>query len=540
VARNERKWGERASRVHGVAPRATPLHLSRLGRRGDHCPPPCPSEAAKSARWAANGVLCYTRGWIPTSRACAGQASFKAEGEDEAMDIVLKGGTVVTARDSYGADVGIQDGRVAEIGQDLQGRETLDASGKYVLPGAVDPHTHLELEFMDTVSCDDFYTGTVAAAFGGTTTIIDYAEQTKGGTLRQAVETWRSRADSKVAIDYGLHVSITDAREDVLAEMEEMISAGISSFKCYLAYPERLRDDELLRVFSRAKEIGGLVNVHCENGWLVDYMTARLLEEGKTEPRWHPRSRPAAFEAEATQRAVTLASIADAPLHIVHLTCVGALDAARRARDADQPVLVETCPQYLLLDVDRYDEPGFNGAKYVISPPLREAENLEALWRGIAAGDVDSIGTDHCPFNLVGQKDVGRNDFTRIPNGMPGIETRVPLLYHEGVNKGRFSLNRFVELVASNPARIFGLYPQKGTVAVGSDADLVIWDPSKEKPLTVENLHMNVDYSPYEVITVSGYPELVLARGRIIVRDDEFLGQRGGGRFLERKQFSRY
>jgi dihydropyrimidinase len=268
-------------------------------------------------------------------------------------------------------------------------------------------------------------------------------------------------------------------------------------------------------------------------------MTARLLEEGKTEPRWHPRSRPAPFEAEATQRAVTLASIAGAPLHIVHLTCVGALEAASRARDAGQPVLVETCPQYLLLDVDRYDEPGFDGAKYVISPPLREAENLEALWRGIAVGAVDSIGTDHCPFNLVGQKDLGKNDFTRIPNGMPGIETRVPLLYHEGVNEGRFSLNRFVELVATNPAKIFGLFPQKGTVAVGSDADLVVWDPERKKPLTVENLHMNVDYSPYEDITVSGYPELVLARGRIIVRDDEFLGQRGAGRFLERKPFSR-
>ncbi len=492
----------------------------------------------KNARRAAKAVVCYTHPQVPTSRACGGQANIKAEREDEAMDIVLKGGTVVTAKDSYRADVGIQGGRVAMMGQDLQGHQILDVSGKYVLPGAVDPHTHLELEFMDTVSCDDFYTGTVAAAFGGTTTIIDYAEQTKGGTLRQAVETWRSRADSKVAIDYGLHISITDAREDVLAEMEEMISAGVSSFKCYLAYPERLRDDELLRVFLRAKDIGGLVNVHCENGWLVDYMTARLLEEGKTEPRWHPRSRPAPFEAEATQRAVTLASIAGAPLHIVHLTCVGALEVARRARDAGQPVLVETCPQYLLLDVDRYDEPGFDGAKYVISPPLREAENLEALWRGITVGDVDSIGTDHCPFNLVGQKDLGRNDFTRIPNGMPGIETRVPLLYHEGVNKGRISLNRFVELVATNPARIFGIYPQKGTIAVGSDADLVVWDPDKKKPLTVENLHMNVDYSPYEGITVSGYPELVLARGRIIVRDNDFLGQRGAGRFLERKQFS--
>jgi dihydropyrimidinase len=454
------------------------------------------------------------------------------------MDIVLRGGTVVTAKDSYRADVGVQAGLVAMIGQDLQGHQVLDVSGKYVLPGAVDPHTHMELEFMDTVSCDDFYHGSVAAACGGTTTIIDYAEQSKGGTLRQAVEDWRAKADPKVVIDYGLHVSVTDAREDVLAEMEEIVRAGVFSFKCYLAYPERLRDDELLRVLLRARDIGALVNVHCENGWLVDCMTDKLLKEGKTGPRWHPRSRPAPFEAEATQRAITLASIAETPLHVVHLTCEGALGAARRARDAGQPVLVETCPQYLLLDVDRYDEPGFNGAKYVISPPLREKENLEALWRGIALGDVDSIGTDHCPFNFIGQKDLGRDDFTKIPNGMPGIETRVPLMYHEGVNEGRISLNRFVELVATNPARIFGLYPQKGTIAVGSDADLVVWDPDKEMPLTVENLHMNVDYSPYESITVSGYPELVLARGKIIVQDNRFLGQRGAGCFLERKPFA--
>jgi dihydropyrimidinase len=267
-------------------------------------------------------------------------------------------------------------------------------------------------------------------------------------------------------------------------------------------------------------------------------MTRKLLAEGKTGPRWHPRSRPAAFEEEATQRAVMLASIANASLYVVHLTCAGALEATRRARDAGQPVLVETCPQYLLLDVDRYEEPGFNGAKYVISPPLREAPNLDALWRGIATGDVDTIGTDHCPFDLVGQKDLGRDDFSKIPNGMPGIETRVPLMHHEGVNSGRITLNRFVELVAAKPAGLFGLFPQKGTIAVGSDADLVIWDPNKEMALTVDNLHMNVDYSPYEHITVRGYPELVLARGKVIVQDNHFVGERGWGRFLERRPFS--
>jgi dihydropyrimidinase len=267
-------------------------------------------------------------------------------------------------------------------------------------------------------------------------------------------------------------------------------------------------------------------------------MTSALLEEGKTGPRWHPRSRPAAFEEEATQRAASLASIARAPLYVVHLSCARALEVARRARLGGANVLVETCPQYLLLDVDKYEEPGFGGAKYVISPPLRERSNLDTLWRAITNGDVDTIGTDHCPFNLKGQKELGRNDFSKIPNGMPGIETRVPLLYHEGVNSGRINLNRFVELVATAPARLFGLFPQKGTIAPGSDADLVVWDPNKEMALTVDNLHMNVDYSPYEHITVRGYPEMVFARGKVIVQDNVFVGERGSGRFLKRQPFS--
>jgi len=453
------------------------------------------------------------------------------------MDLVLKSGTVVTATDIYRADIGIHNGFVALIGRDLHGDCILDADGRYVFPGAIDPHTHLELDFMDTVSADDFYTGTVAAACGGTTTIIDYAEQSQGGTLRDALQAWRDKAENKAVVDYGFHVSITDATEEVLAEMQEMVTQGVSSFKCYLAYPERLTDNELLQLLLRSRQIGAVVNVHCENGSLVDFMTDRLLQEGKTEPRWHPRSRPASFEKEATQRAVTLAEIAEAPLYVVHLTCAEALKAAKRARASGRPILVETCPQYLLLDVERYDEPDFGGAKYVVSPPLRERWNQQVLWNGLVGGDIDVIGTDHCPFNLVGQKDIGRDDFTKIPNGMPGVETRVPLLYHEGVNRGRISLNRFVELVATNPARIFGLLPQKGTIAVGSDADLVVWDPDKEMTLSVENLHMNVDYSPYEDVTVRGYPEIVLSRGKVIVRDNHFQGQAGSGRFLRRKPF---
>ena len=454
------------------------------------------------------------------------------------MDTVLQNGIVVTDTDTYRADVGIENGVVCAIGRALQGDRVLDVAGKYIFPGGVDPHTHLELSFMDTISSDDFYTGTVAAVCGGTTTIIDYAEQAKGETLAHAVEGWRAKADPKVVIDYGLHASVTDVTEDVLSDMEDSVRHGVSSFKCYLAYPERLRDDELLRVFIKAREVGALVNVHCENGWLVDFMTREFLAERKTGPRWHPRSRPTAFEEEATQRAITLAQIAEAPLYIVHLTCEDALEATKRARHAGRPVLVEPCPQYLLLGVNRYEEPGLNAAKYVTSPPLREMPNLATLWKGIANGDVDTIGTDHCPFNLVGQKDLGLHDFSKIPNGMPGIETRVPLIYHEGVNSGRITLNRFVQLVAAEPARLFGLFPQKGAIAVGSDADLVIWDPDKEMSLTVDNLHMNVDYSPYEHITVRGYPELVIARGKVIVQDNLFVGQRGWGRFLERRPFS--
>jgi dihydropyrimidinase len=277
-------------------------------------------------------------------------------------------------------------------------------------------------------------------------------------------------------------------------------TADKADFKCYLAHPERLSDDELLRVLIRAKEIGALVCVHCENGALVDFMTAKLIKEGKTEPRWHPRSRPAPFEEEATQRAVTLAGMARTPLYVVHLTCLGALDAAKRAHGAGQFVLVETCPQYLLLDMSRYDEPGLGGAKYVLSPPLRESGNQEVLWRGLEAGDVGTVGTDHCPFNLVGQKDLGRDDFSKIPNGTPGIETRAPLLYHEGVNRGRVSLNRFVELVSANLACASGLLPQKGTIAVGSHADLAVWHPRREVALIVENLHMSVDCSPHQHI----------------------------------------
>jgi dihydropyrimidinase len=454
------------------------------------------------------------------------------------METVLKGGTIVTAKEIYRADIGVRDGRIAAIGQDVQAEEVLNVEGKFVFPGAVDAHTHLELPFMDTVSSDDFYTGTVAAVCGGTTTIVDYAEQSRGEPLREAVQTWRAKADPKVVIDYGLHVSIADPSDEVLSEMDEMARLGIPSFKCYLAYSDRVRDDQLLQVMRKASDIGALVNVHCENGILVDFLTRQLLEEGKTQPRWHPHSRPAPCEEEATERAVIVAQMGQAPLYVVHLTCAGALEAATRARRAGQTVLVETCPQYLLLDASRYEEPGFEGAKYVVSPPLRDRANLDALWRGLAAGDIDTVATDHCPFYFAGQKDLGRDDFSKIPNGLPGVETRVPLLYHEGVNKGRISINRFVELVSTNPARLFGLYPEKGTIAVGSDADLVVWDPEKEMPLTVQNLHMNVDYSPYEHITVRGYPELVLARGKLVVQDNQFLGKRGSGRFLKRKKFA--
>ncbi len=455
------------------------------------------------------------------------------------MDTVVTNGTIVTATETYHADIGIENGKIAALARGLEGAETLDAQGNYIFPGGIDVHTHFELPFMGTVSADDFETGSVAAACGGTTTFVDFAIQGTGESLHQALQTWMERARGKAAIDYGFHVAIGDMTDEVMnKEMAELVEQGITSFKLFMAYKGTFMvdDETLFKSLIKANELGALIMVHAENGDILHYLTNKHIAEGKTEPIWHALSHPPEAEVEAVSRAIMLARLAGSPIYVVHLSAAEALEKVKDARDEGQPVLAETCPQYLLFNTQHYELPDFEGAKYVMSPPLRDKSNQEVLWRGLAAGDLQVVGTDHCPFNFVGQKDMGRDDFSKIPNGMPGVETRVPLMYHFGVNQGRFSVNTFVELVSTNPARIFGLAPQKGTISIGADADLVIFDPEKEVRLSVENLHMNVDHSPYDHITVKGYPVLTMQRGRTIVKQGEFIGDVGAGQFLRQSR----
>lgn len=455
------------------------------------------------------------------------------------MDTVVTNGIIVTATETYQADIGIEKGKIVALGRGLQGAETVDAQGNYVFPGGIDVHTHFELPFMGTVSADDFETGSIAAACGGTTTFVDFAIQGAGETLHHALEAWMEKARGKAAIDYGFHVAIGDMTEEVMnKEMAQLVEQGITSFKLFMAYKGTFMvdDETLFKSLIKARELGALIMVHAENGDVLHYLIGKHIAEGKTDPFWHAESHPPEAEMEAVSRAIILAGLAGSPIYIVHLSAAGALEKVKEARDIGQPVLAETCPQYLLFNIGYYDLPNFEGAKYVMSPPLRDEGNQEKLWQGLATGDLQVVGTDHCPFNFVGQKDMGKDDFSKIPNGMPGVETRVPLMYHFGVNTGRFSVNRFVELVSTNPARLFGLAPQKGTISIGADADLVIFDPEKEVRLSVENLHMNVDHSPYDHITVRGYPILTMQRGHAIAKEGDFIGEVGAGQFLRRRR----
>lgn len=457
------------------------------------------------------------------------------------MDLKIAGGTIVTATDKYEADIGIVDGKIVGIGTDIGGSagEVVDARGLLVMPGAIDIHTHLDMPFGGTVSSDDFETGTMAAAFGGTTTLVDFAIQGKGQSLSEAMNTWMKKAEGKAAIDYGFHVAITDLTEAVMDEIPSMVAAGVTSFKCFLAYKGALMIDDgaFFQVLRKAAQAGALVMIHAENGDVLDVLIKEYLAGGHIEPKYHALSRPPEAEAEATGRGIAIAQLAGAPLYIVHLSCRGALDKVKQARDEGWPVFAETCPQYLLKSFDNYLEPGFEGAKYVMSPPLRDKSNWEVLWKGLISNDLQVVSTDHCPFNFKGQKELGRESFASIPNGAPGIEHRLMLMFHHGVNEGRFNLNRLVELVSTTPAKLFGLFPEKGTVAVGSDADLVIWDPKAEYEISAATHHQNVDYTPYEGFKGRGKPVTVVSGGRVIVKEDRFLGRPGSGRFLKRKPF---
>jgi dihydropyrimidinase len=452
--------------------------------------------------------------------------------------VLVRNGRVVTSSESVLADLFVDGERIALVGLGLSlpADTVIDASGCLVLPGGVDVHTHLDMPAGPLTSADDFETGTRAAAFGGTTTVVDFATPEPGESLLAALETWRRKAEGKAAVDYGFHMALRGLGDATLAEMARLVrDEGVTSFKLYLAYPGVLQVDDatFFRALLAARECGALIQVHAENGGVIDVLVKRALARGETAPRYHALTRPPETEAEATARAISMSTLAGAPLYVVHLSCAAALAHVTAARDRGLPVHAETCPQYLFLSTADYDRPGFEGARYVMSPPLREPADQEALWRGLAAGDLEVVATDHCPFTLA-DKARGRHDFSKIPNGAPGIETRMMLLWDGGVRAGLIDAQRFVEVTATAPARLFGLWPAKGTIAVGSDADLVVWDPERETRLSAETLHMRVDYSPYEGRVVHGGPVVVLSRGEVLVDHGEWKGRAGRGQFLKR------
>jgi dihydropyrimidinase len=459
---------------------------------------------------------------------------------------LITGGTIVTAADTYKGDVLIAGEKVVQIGKGLKaaGAKRIDATAKYVIPGGIDVHTHMELPFGGTFASDDFYTGTVAAAFGGTTSIVDFAVQGMGEPLAKARDAWLGKARGKAAIDYGLHMIVRDVTDKVLKEMDVMVKEGVSSFKLFMAYPGvfQVDDGAIFKALSRTAENGGLICMHAENGGVIDVLVKRALAAKHTQPKWHALTRPPEAEGEATHRAFRLAELAGGiPLYIVHLSSSPALDQVRLFRDRGLPAYAETCPQYLFLSIDNYDEPGFDGAKYVMSPPLRERWHQDELWKGLARNDLQVVSTDHCPFcmkegyqGLPKQKQLGIGDFSKIPNGAPGVETRMVLLYDGGVVQKRITLNRWVEVTSTTPAKIMGMFPKKGTIAVGSDADIVVWDPRTTSTISAKTHHMRVDYNPYEGRRVKGKAAVVLSRGEVVVEKDKFTGQKGRGKFIKR------
>jgi len=448
------------------------------------------------------------------------------------FDKVIKNGTIVTASDTYKGDLGIKDGIVTEIGQNLECDTVIDAAGKLIIPGGIDAHTHLDMPFGGTFSSDDFESGSKAAAIGGTTSFIDYSIQPTGGTLADAVKIWKEKG-AKSCVDYGLHVAITKADENALAEIPTMVKEGITSFKVFMVYDAmRVNDAAFMNILEKSKEHGALVGVHCENYHVINHRTKQLLEAGKTEPKYHAVSRPATCEGEAANRAITLATLTNAPLYIVHNSCEESISRVKEAREAGLPIMGETCPQYVMLSEDNYDEPGFNGAKYVMSPPLRNKKNWDYIWQQLKDGVIQTVATDHCPF-FMKQKELGKDDFTKIPNGGPGIETRMAIMLSEGPKHG-LSLNKVVEVTSTNVAKIFGMYPKKGTIAVGSDADLVLYDANKEVTITKDVLHENVDYTAFEGVKVSGYPVMTLSRGDVVAKDGEYIGESNRGQFIKR------
>lgn len=456
--------------------------------------------------------------------------------------LLIKNGTVVTATDHYRADVLIRDETVATIGARLDERadRTIDASDCYLFPGGIDAHTHMELPFMGTFASDTFHSGTLAGLHGGTTTIVDFAIQTQGESLEAAIQEWHRKADGHAVGDYAFHCAVTDFNEETRQEVPRVIHEhGINSFKTFMAYKGALMVDDR-QMFELMKELvkhGGIITTHAENGDMVDHLVQKFVAEGKTEPRYHVLSRPPTCEAEASGRVIDLAYQADCPLYIVHMTCEEALARVKTATARNQKVHVETCVQYLLLDDSLYFQEGFEGAKVVMSPPLRKPKDQQALWAAIDQNLVHHVATDHCPFCL-DQKQMGLDNFAKIPNGAPGIEHRLELMYSEGVDKGRISLNKFVEVTSTTAAKIFGLFPRKGTIAVGSDADIIVFDPARKHTISADTHHMQVDYSAYEGWEVQGKCRQTILRGTVAIDDGEPCVDEGFGQYLKRPPFN--
>lgn len=456
------------------------------------------------------------------------------------MSLLIKNGNIITASDNYIGDIYIENGVIKEIGMNLNkdSDKTIDANGKIVIPGGVDVHTHLNLDVGIAIANDDFYTGTIAAACGGTTTIVDHMGfGPKGCNLKHQVDVYHGYAKENAVIDYSFHGVIQHIDDDILTEMESIVNEeGIQSFKVYLTYDYKLEDEDVLRVLKRLKELGGVTTVHCENHGSIKLLKDYYVQNNMKSPKYHPLSRPSEAEGEAVNRMINLAKIADdAPLYIVHLSSEIGLSYIKMAHEKGESVYAETCPQYLVLDDSKYDLENNEGLKYIMSPPLRKQRDIYALWKGLNDGHIKTIATDHCPFAFNKDKQLGKDDFTKCPNGAPGIEERMPLIFSEGVMKNRISVNKFVEVCCTNPAKIFGMYPKKGTIQVGSDGDIVIIDPNIEKILKAEDLHSNVDYTPYEGIKIKGYPVYTILRGEIIAEDNKFIGKKGYGEFIKRK-----
>ena len=455
------------------------------------------------------------------------------------MRTLIANGTVVTADGSYQADVLIDGETIVQIGAALadaaSADETIDATGRYVIPGGIDVHTHMELPFGGTFAKDTFESGTRAAAFGGTTTVVDFAVQTRGKSLRDGLDAWHAKAEGTAVADYGFHMIMSDVNDDTLREMDTLVAEGVPDFKLFTAYPGVFFSDDgaIFRAMQQTAKNGGLIMMHAENGLAIDVIAADTFNAGTTDPIGHGLARYSILEGEATNRVIRLAQSAKVPVYIVHLSATEALNEVRRARDEGLPAFAETCPQYLFLSLDDLGN-GFEGAKFVCSPPLRTKDHQPELWRGLVKDDLQVVSTDHCPFDFHGQKDLGKGDFRKVPNGLPGVEDRLDLLHDGGVVGGMITKERWVEISSTAPAKLFGMYPRKGAIAVGSDADLVVYDPNRTHTISAKTHHMDVDYSCYEGRSVQGGSDVVLSRGSVIVRNGEFTGRKGAGRFIKR------